>query len=112
MDDATIEAFRQQLVAQQLALQTQEQEHNTDSGPVELDQARVGRLSRMDAMQGQQMALQASRRRQAQLANIAGALRRIESNSFGDCFICGEEIDQRRLAIDPTSTRCLGCTEV
>ena len=33
---------------------------------VELDQTRVGRLSRMDAMQGQQMALEAERRAQTE----------------------------------------------
>jgi DnaK suppressor protein len=111
MDHSKIEQFRQQLLELRLELQAQEQALGEDSGPVELDQARVGRLSRIDAMQGQQMALEASRRRQAQLAKIEGALRRIESDTYGDCFVCGEEIDPRRLAIDPTNTRCPGCME-
>jgi len=111
MDHARVEQFRQQLLQLRLELQAQEQALGEDNGPVELDQARVGRLSRMDAMQGQQMALEASRRRQAQLEKIEGALRRIESNTYGDCFVCGEEIDQRRLAIDPTNTRCPECME-
>jgi DnaK suppressor protein len=34
---------------------------------VELDQTRVGRLSRMDGMQGQAMAIEADRRRQIEL---------------------------------------------
>lgn len=78
---------------------------------VELDQARVGRLSRMDAMQAQQMALEAARRRQNQLVAIDGALRRIEAGEYGDCFVCGEEIDIRRLSADPTLTRCMKCLE-
>jgi len=111
MDPTKVEQFRQQLLELKLELQAQEQALGKDSGPVELDQARVGRLSRIDAMQGQQMALEASRRRQAQLAKIEGALRRIASDTYGDCFVCGEAIDPRRLVIDPTNTRCPGCME-
>ena len=78
---------------------------------VELDQARVGRLSRMDAMQGQQMALEAARRRQHQLVNIKAALGRIESGQYGYCFGCGKAINPRRLAFDPANTRCIDCAE-
>lgn len=78
---------------------------------VELDQTKVGRLSRMDAMQGQQMAMETARRRELQLTRIHGALRRIESGEFGYCFACGEPIDPRRLRVDPTATRCIGCQE-
>jgi DnaK suppressor protein len=38
--------------------------------PIELDQASVGRLSRMDAIQGQAMALAADQSRTATLARI------------------------------------------
>jgi DnaK suppressor protein len=78
---------------------------------VELDQARVGRLSRMDAMQAQEMAQATARRREQRLAQVEDALRRMESDDFGICFACGEEIDPRRLALDPTATRCIGCME-
>ncbi len=78
---------------------------------VELDQSRVGRLSRMDAMQAQQMALEAARRRQEQMVAIDGALRRIAAGEYGDCFVCGEAIDPRRLAVDPTLTRCMKCLQ-
>jgi DnaK suppressor protein len=79
--------------------------------PVELDQARVGRLSRIDALQGQQMALETRRRRQQQLARADGALRRIEVGEYGSCFKCGKPIDLRRLAADPTQTRCTLCVD-
>ena len=84
----------------------------TDAGDtVVLDQAKVGRLSRIDAMQAQQMALEAGRRRLLQLQKIEGALRRLEAGEYGYCFICHDEIDDRRLAIDPTSTRCMACVD-
>ncbi|MEW8506587.1 MAG: TraR/DksA family transcriptional regulator [Candidatus Thiodiazotropha sp.] len=78
---------------------------------VELDQSRVGRLSRMDALQAQQMAQESARRRQQQLSRIAGALRRIEAGEYGYCFVCKEAIDNRRLEADPTITRCIDCSE-
>ncbi len=80
---------------------------NTDT--VILDQSSVGRLSRMDAMQGQQMALEASRRREMQSEKLEGSLRRVESSDFGTCFYCEEEIDFKRMEADPTNTRCVKC---
>ena len=111
MDNKTTEQFRQQLLVLAIDIQAQEETFKETSQPVELDQARVGRLSRMDAMQSQQMALESSRRRQQQLVKIEGALRRINASEFGYCFVCDEEIDVRRLAVDPTSTRCVTCVE-
>ena len=111
MDDKTTEQFKQQLLTLALDIQAQEETFKETSQPVELDQARVGRLSRMDAMQSQQMALESSRRRQQQLVKIEGAVHRIDTGEFGYCFICDEEIDIRRLAVDPTSTRCITCAE-
>ena len=46
--------------------------------PVELDQTSVGRLSRMDAMQGQAMALATERRRKDEARRVEAAIRRIE----------------------------------
>ena len=111
MNNNELEQARQKLLALKAELQALEKTLGESSGTVELDQTRVGRLSRMDAMQAQQMALETARRRQHQLVKIEGALRRIESGDYGYCFICDEEIDSRRLAIDPTATRCIGCVD-
>lgn len=88
-----------------------ETEFKESGQTVELDQTRVGRISRMDAMQTQQMALEQSRRRQQQILKIDGALKRIELDEYGYCFVCGEEISMPRMQADPTSTRCVGCVE-
>ena len=111
MNDKEIEQFRQQLLALRLALQGMEETYKETGATVELDQTRVGRISRMDAMQSQQMALESSRRRQHQLLKIEGALSRIKSGEYGYCFVCGEEIVAQRLVADPTSTRCMVCVE-
>jgi DnaK suppressor protein len=70
--------------------------------PVELDQTTVGRLSRMDAMQVQAMAIEAERRRSLEL-------RRIDEDEYGYCVRCGEAIAAKRLALDPTTPTCIGC---
>jgi DnaK suppressor protein len=76
---------------------------------VELDQARVGRLSRMDALQAQAMSQAADRRRESTLRGIEAALVRIDNDSFGDCQDCDEPIHRKRLEFDPTATLCIEC---
>lgn len=78
---------------------------------VELDQARVGRLSRMDALQAQAMSLETGRRRKQFVVRIDAAIERIEKGEYGDCFECAEPINPKRLAADPTATLCINCAE-
>lgn len=111
-DELTIEQqaqFKQQLLELQQSLleDLSDSTHATDTVP--LDQQSVGRLSRMDAMQMQQMALETQRRNQSQLQAVARALKQIESGDFGYCTQCGELINPNRLAINPTVTRCIDC---
>lgn len=76
---------------------------------VELDQTRVGRLSRIDALQAQQMALATERRRKAEIARIDAALARLEAGDYGYCLKCDEPIDVKRLELDPAATLCVDC---
>lgn len=102
--------YKQILLLKKSELEAIQADSSQDSRPVELDQAMVGRLSRMDAMQAQAMAQATARRRKEQLQRIAGALRRLESGDFGYCAICGTDIDPKRLRVDPTLTRCIRCS--
>ena len=78
---------------------------------VTLDQSRMGRLSRMDALQAQAISVDAKRRREAQLAGVVRALQRIDNQKFGFCTSCGEEIAARRLEFDPTIAVCIDCAQ-
>ncbi|HEB79874.1 MAG TPA: TraR/DksA family transcriptional regulator [Rhodospirillales bacterium] len=80
-----------------------------DRKPVELDQTTVGRLSRMDAMQNQAMALETGRRREQELRRVEAALARIEGGAFGACAACGEDVELKRLKLDPATPICIGC---
>ena len=76
---------------------------------VALDQQSVGRLSRMDALQGQAMALATEERREQARVRIEAALCRIEAGEYGLCLKCEEKIDIRRLELDPAAPFCLAC---
>jgi DnaK suppressor protein len=76
---------------------------------VELDQSKVGRLSRMDAMQAQAMAKASGQRREAMLRNIEAALKRLDAGDYGFCRDCEEPINPKRLEFDPTALRCIDC---
>ncbi|GGX86623.1 molecular chaperone DnaK [Litchfieldella qijiaojingensis] len=78
---------------------------------VELDQTSVGRLSRMDAMQGQAMAKAEEERRKLAVRRIDAALLRIEQGNFGECIECGEWIAAKRLEWDPTVLKCIDCAD-
>jgi len=84
---------------------------NAAEAAVELDPARVGRLSRMDAMQAQAMSVETGRRRRQKLVQIEAALKRVEDADFGFCQECGETIDPARLEIDPSGLLCIACAE-
>jgi DnaK suppressor protein len=111
MRDEEREQFREQLAAMLRELRAISVTAAEDVKPVELDQTSVGRISRMDAIQAQEMSRETARRREQLSLRIEGALHRIKSGRFGPCFQCGEDIDLRRLRADPTMTRCRACVE-
>jgi DnaK suppressor protein len=102
-------AFRDRLIARRRELQELVQSSAESRKPVELDQTRVGRLSRMDALQDQAMSLESERRRQLELKRIEASLKRLEAGEYGYCLSCGEQIPLRRLELDPTLPTCVSC---
>ncbi len=62
MKPEQIEYFRGLLEAQRQELLTSKDTNKDSTKPVILDQASVGRLSRINAMQGQAMAIETQRR--------------------------------------------------
>lgn len=100
------------LIRQRLAeLEGLAESSRAATATVELDQTRQGRLSRMDALQGQAMAQAAERRRSNEVSRLRAALERLRRGEFGECFECGEAIAENRLKADPGTTLCLKCAE-
>ena len=104
-----VEHFRKALVALREELLELQRTGDEAAETVELDQSRVGRLSRMDAMQAQSMSIEAKRRRKLKLQAIAASLERIGRDEYGHCFGCAEDINPNRLDVDPTATLCIDC---
>ncbi len=77
--------------------------------PVALDQAAVGRISRGDALQQQQMALAAQRSNELRLGQIKRALAAFEEDRYGECAECDEPIGYRRLRSRPETPLCVAC---
>lgn len=77
--------------------------------PVTLDQSSVGRLSRMDALQGQAMAQANAQRQSILLTEIERALADISSGEYGRCIECDEFIAGSRLEADPVTQSCIAC---
>ena len=107
--DEEIHTIKNRLLRLQQELQDLKGTGEVAASVVELDQTSVGRLSRMDALQGQAMSKETGRRRQLELQKIAGALRRVDSGDYGYCLSCDEPIARERLALDPGATLCIDC---
>ena len=81
------------------------------AAPVELDQTRVGRLSRMDAMQMQQQQKAEQARNRLHLQQTLNALAAVTNNDYGYCQQCDEPIGFARLKVRPEAPLCISCQE-
>jgi DnaK suppressor protein len=71
----------------------------------------LGRLTRVDALQAQQMAAALLQRNREELSRVDRALRRMEAGEYGLCVRCGEAIAEARLHAVPDAVLCLDCAE-
>jgi len=108
-DSQNLENFRRQLQEsleeiEQYLVKTEESAEavSPDKG--------LGRLSRMEAMQDQQLILAARRRKKMQKVEVLSALQRIENGIFGTCIFCGKPIAVERLEVAPEATTCVNCS--
>ncbi len=95
-------ATRQDLEAQLLGI-------DSSTKPVALDQQAVGRVSRIDAIQQQQMAIANQQQTSQLLKRIELALQRIDSGEYGSCIQCDEPIAFARLQAQPFASLCIDC---
>lgn len=108
-DQPPVDDLRKRLQQQLQDIEALEQAGSDAAGTVELDQARVGRLSRMDALQGQAMSQETQRRRQLLRGEIIAALARLEAGDYGICIECDQPIAVARLEFEPSASRCIEC---
>ena len=101
--------YRHRLLARQSELNNFSESSREARSAVDLDQSRIGRLSRMDALQMQAMEQASEGRRRRELQRIEKALALIDSGNYGECISCGELISPKRLNLDPSFINCVSC---
>lgn len=69
----------------------------------------IGRLTRIDAMQMQEVAKAAAREREIRIHRLREALHKMDIGEYGPCTACGEWIDYARLCARPEILRCAKC---
>ena len=107
--DPSEKEIRQRLLDRQARILSDSAASSDDRAAVELDQTKVGRLSRMDAIQMQAMSAAIEQRRQQDLKKVEAALKRLDDGEYGYCLECGDEIATGRLESDPAAPLCAGC---
>lgn len=109
MTDHDREDLRQVVLLRLSTLDDATHATSANRATVELDQQSVGRLSRMDALQGQAMAQAQEGRRRQEAVALTRLLARIDDDEFGYCEDCGDAIALPRLRINPIVTQCIEC---
>ena len=84
--------------------------HAAGDTAIALDQP-IGRLSRMDAIQLQQMSQANRRSYDTRLRQVRAALAAMDEDDYGYCKRCEEPIGYPRLAVRPEAPFCLSCQE-
>ena len=108
MEKAKQEQFATQIKEAIERLNEQLAESDPVADPVSPDNS-IGRLSRVDAMQQQEMRLAIARNRRTELAGLEAALKLIDAGEYGTCLGCGEDIPDKRLEAVPDARMCVPC---
>jgi DnaK suppressor protein len=109
--DIDLKYFKKRLKERAKAIAEEQERQKKGSAPVELDQSRIGRLSRMNALQQQAISKAAARLTNMERQRIQSALIRIQTGEYGYCIICEDEIPEGRLRFDPSVLMCISCAE-
>jgi DnaK suppressor protein len=110
MDSDTLERFKKQLEEMEAELSTAVEGKADSTAPVQVDSS-IGRLSRMDAIQSQQMALGLKARQQQALVRVRNALKAVANGTYGQCRRCKGPIAIERLEAQPDAVVCVACAE-
>lgn len=108
-DTTQMNILRVKLDGLQQDLAAQYDSGRSAADTVTLDQSKVGRLSRMDAMQQQNMAQSTLRNIANRLKLVNTALAKMDSGDYGFCDECGEVIEAGRLHAQPEASCCFAC---
>lgn len=109
LDDGQLAEIRTELERELARLERSMGSSREDARPVALDQTAVGRLSRISALQSQQMSADLHSRKEARHAQIVDALARMAAGTYGICVRCNQAIAFDRLIVFPEARFCAAC---
>ena len=102
--------YKEALIDLRSTLQAEINQEHGEANIVKLE-GTMGRVSRGDALQVQQLALNVKRQREQRLTRVQTALERINKNEFGQCVRCDNPIARPRLDAFPDALLCVKCAE-
>lgn len=91
-------------------LRSEATNEEVDPQAVAVDVA-IGRLSRLDSMQMEEVRKDATRRRNQRIHLLQEALGKMDDGTYGICEGCGEWITYPRLEQRPEATLCSDCAQ-
>jgi DnaK suppressor protein len=104
------EQLRQELLRTLARLERSTKANGLGNGAADLDQACVGRLSRIEALQNQGLTQGLKERDRIQLEQVLDALCRLDTGGYGVCTSCQAAIPFERLLIFPETRTCTPCS--
>ena len=105
-----LEELHQDLLAERLRLLAHLRLSREGSKPVDLGTP-IGRLSRMDAIQQQEMTKAGRSTFETKLSQVEASLEMYRKGEYGQCRFCEESIGYRRLKACPEAPFCLRCQD-
>ena len=105
-----VDELHQFLLAEQVRLEEFLKRSKEGARPVELSEP-IGRLTRMDAIQQQQMTKASRRTCERKLRQVRAALDMLGKDEYGFCRSCDEPIGYQRLKARPEAPFCLSCQD-
>ena len=109
LSEAQVAELKADLEALEIEIRDSLEAARDSAKPVELDQAAIGRVSRMDAIQQQSMAKASVEALKVRSQQVSAALRAVDKDDYGWCRKCEEPIGYRRLKAKPEAPFCLNC---
>ena len=109
MEREKLEFFRKRLRDLEAELEAGLKGAGGQSATVSLDES-IGRLSRADALQSQQIGIALEANIKTRLANVRAALSAIDDGTYGVCRRCGKPVGEARLKAMPETPACVDCS--
>ena len=103
--------LRTMLINERQELENTSQTSDESRRPIALDQQRLGRLSRMDAIQQQEMTRAGRSTLELKRRQVEASLDGHTKGVYGQCRSCEEPIGYPRLRARPEAPFCLSCQD-